>query len=301
MDSRGNSCPGILCNAMPPTSFDDPGTIECGGGGSCLIGNYCAIKNGEVGCCPLGSDCDRYPIPGCQVSCFGVCCDQRSDLSSPICNPCVNAQFEYSGECKSGISTSTSPCASGDVPCGKSCCPGGEGVICDNVTIPGNSFCNIPSEVGPDPASASLTVPANTVLRKRQLLGIPPAFGRVDLAFYETYIVFNVTLINLEGLWGIFGNNLGNVTLSHMHLMDGNSSNHLAYFVGDDGDVDDVELPRSGDFLLASGELALDELELPYENVTDTSVFVSLLPSIYADIHTTTFEPPLELLSGFFA
>jgi hypothetical protein len=56
-------------NLNPRTSFTFtcPTSVQCNDGGCCMIGDYCAIRDGALGCCPIGSLCDASPIPGCSV------------------------------------------------------------------------------------------------------------------------------------------------------------------------------------------------------------------------------------------
>ena len=93
----------------------------------------------------------------------------------------------------------------------------------------------------------SSSLPTNTSSASRKLLQSLPKFGDVSLVFHLDYVVFNVTLTNLDTLFTVVPD-FGDVTISHMHMQGGNSSTHLAYFV-DATDGDSIELPRSGDYL----------------------------------------------------
>jgi hypothetical protein len=87
----------------PPTdefTYSCPTDVQCNNGGCCSLGDYCAIQNGQLGCCPVGSLCDASPIPGCSVSCYGICCDAVHTLIGElICSPTPGAQGEASGVC----------------------------------------------------------------------------------------------------------------------------------------------------------------------------------------------------------
>ncbi|KAK2684444.1 hypothetical protein QWA68_016712 [Fusarium oxysporum] len=74
---------------------------QCIDGGCCPLGHYCGIKNGQFGCCSLaGPPCDTDPIPGCSVSCYGICCDLVQDIiGEPVCSPTVGAEGQASGLC----------------------------------------------------------------------------------------------------------------------------------------------------------------------------------------------------------
>ncbi|RYC79159.1 hypothetical protein BFJ63_vAg17964 [Fusarium oxysporum f. sp. narcissi] len=125
---------------------------QCIDGGCCPLGHYCGIKNGQFGCCSLaGPPCDTDPIPGCSVSCYGICCDLVQDIiGEPVCSPTVGAEGQASGLCtgvgpSSPLYTTLTSCPANEFSlCGGQCCPGGGGLICDNTSIPGAPFCNIP-------------------------------------------------------------------------------------------------------------------------------------------------------------
>lgn len=155
-------------------------------------------------------------------------------------------------------------------------------------------------------AAAALLLPSSTPTNtsdaaapaSRKLLQSLPKFGDVSLAFYLDYVVFNVTLTNLDVLFTAVPD-FGDVTMSHMHVQGGNSSTHLAYFV-DAPEGDSIELPRSGDYLLASGELSVDEFDIPDINMSLTEYVLGSLSDIFADIHTTSCQAPCEALRGIF-
>ncbi|KAK2684722.1 hypothetical protein QWA68_016418 [Fusarium oxysporum] len=97
-----------------------------------------------------GSLCDKIPIPGCSVSCYGICCDVVQDIiGEPVCSPTAGAGGQESGIC-TGVGPTNSlfvvptSCPGNEFLCGASCCPNGAGLICDNTTIPNSPFCNIP-------------------------------------------------------------------------------------------------------------------------------------------------------------
>jgi len=144
----------------PPTdefTYSCPTDVQCDNGGCCPLGDYCAIKNGQLGCCPIGSLCDASPIPGCGTSCYGICCDAIQTLiGQRICSPTPGPQGEASGVCMGVEPTSplyTPPSnncdLSVDFACGDECCPSNAGLECDNATIPGEPFCNIPANICP--------------------------------------------------------------------------------------------------------------------------------------------------------
>jgi len=59
--------PGTNLNPRSSFTFTCPTSVQCNDGGCCALGDYCAIKDGSLGCCPIGSLCDASPIPGCSV------------------------------------------------------------------------------------------------------------------------------------------------------------------------------------------------------------------------------------------
>ena len=152
------------------------------------------------------------------------------------------------------------------------------------------------------PLFLSSSMPTNTskaaAPASRKLLQSLPKFGDVSMAFHPDYVAFNVTLTNLDVLHRAVPY-FGDVTISHMHVQGGNSSTHLAYFV-DAAEGDSIKLPRSGDYQLASGELSFDEFDVPDTNMSLTEYVLEHLPDIFADIHTTSCQPPCEALRGSF-
>jgi hypothetical protein len=58
--------PGRI-DARQSFTFNYPTSVQCADGGCCPIGDYCAIRSGQLGCYPIGSLCDASPIPGCSV------------------------------------------------------------------------------------------------------------------------------------------------------------------------------------------------------------------------------------------
>lgn len=56
-----------VLKARTTFTFSCPTSVQCDDGGCCPLGDYCAIRNGQLGCCPIGSLCDASPIPGCTV------------------------------------------------------------------------------------------------------------------------------------------------------------------------------------------------------------------------------------------
>jgi hypothetical protein len=147
---------GKLKNLAPRSTFTFkcPTSVQCNDGGYCPVGDYCAIRNGAVGCCPIGSLCDAVPIPGCSISYYGICCDYVQGLiGEPSCSPTPGAGGQASGLC-TGVGPSSplytlASCPAGQFICGQSCCPTGAGLICHNSTVPGAPFCNIPADVCP--------------------------------------------------------------------------------------------------------------------------------------------------------
>ncbi|KAK0829358.1 hypothetical protein LTR54_000022 [Friedmanniomyces endolithicus] len=173
-----NASPSILPSKadrsiFPRSSFtfSCPTSVQCADGGCCMIGDYCAIRNGQLGCCPLGSLCDVSPIPGCNLSCYGICCDLVQGLvGSTACSSTTGDGGQASGICTgilSDIAPYASPtsCPSGEYLCGESCCPSNAGLICDNVTLPGQPFCNLPGNVCP-PGSKLKNRMVNLVVRQ---------------------------------------------------------------------------------------------------------------------------------------
>jgi len=59
--------PGRNLNPRASFTFVCPTSVQCNDGGCCMIGDYCAIRDEALGCCPIGSLCDASPIPGCSV------------------------------------------------------------------------------------------------------------------------------------------------------------------------------------------------------------------------------------------
>ncbi|KAK0282277.1 hypothetical protein LTR35_000684 [Friedmanniomyces endolithicus] len=152
-----NASPSILPSKadrsiFPRSSFTFicPTSVQCDSGGCCAIGDYCAIRNGQLGCCPLGSLCDVSPIPGCNISCYGVCCDIVQGLvGSTACSSTTGDGGQASGIC-TGILSDIAHDA---------------GLICDNVTLPGQPFCNLPGNVCP-PGSKLKNRMVNLVVRQ---------------------------------------------------------------------------------------------------------------------------------------
>jgi len=142
-------------------TFSCPTSVQCINGGCCPVGDYCAIRNGQYGCCPIGSECDNMPIPGCATSCFGICCDLVNGLiGQPSCSPTPGLGGQASGLCigiapSSPLYTPPTSCPANQFLCGANCCSSNAGLVCDNVTIPGSPFCNVPANVCP-PGSAKV-------------------------------------------------------------------------------------------------------------------------------------------------
>jgi hypothetical protein len=132
-------------------TFSCPTSVQCADGGCCPIGDYCGIKEGMLGCCTFDVPCDTAPIPGCSVSCYGICCDLVQDIiGEPVCSPTPGRQNQASGICtgvgpENPLYTTPTSCPGTEFLCGPNCCPGDAGLVCDNTTIPGSPFCNIPA------------------------------------------------------------------------------------------------------------------------------------------------------------
>ena len=223
-------------------------------------------------------NCVSKQAPGCDgiygdICCppEGPCCDDMvGDGPTPIYNAIITAS---DGLCD--------PVTENDGYNG--------GIITDEYRLAAALFLSSRTPTNTSTAAA----PAS-----RKLLQSLPKFGDMLLVFYLDYVVFNVTLTNLDVLFTAVPD-FGNVTISHMHVQGGNSSTHLAYFV-DAAEGDSIELPRSGDYLLASGELAIDEFDVPDTNMSLTEYVLRSLSDIFADIHTTSCQPPCEALRGDF-
>ncbi|KAH6871627.1 hypothetical protein B0T10DRAFT_260255 [Thelonectria olida] len=140
------------CGPKNCFTFLCPTSVQCLDGGCCPLGDYCAIKGGILGCCSLTAPpCDTDPIPGCSVSCYGICCDLvQGIIGEPICSSTVGDGGQPSGICTdppppaSGSLPTNSGCPGNELVCGVECCPSGAGLVCDNTTIPNQPFCNIP-------------------------------------------------------------------------------------------------------------------------------------------------------------
>jgi len=92
-------------------TFICPTSVQCNDGGCCPLGEYCAIKHGTFGCCPLtGPQCDTEPIPGCSVSCYGICCDViQGIIGEPTCSSTVGDGGQASGICTGPVPTGPLP------------------------------------------------------------------------------------------------------------------------------------------------------------------------------------------------
>lgn len=100
--SPSRTIPNIGHNLAPRDTFtySCPTSVQCDNGGCCPLGDYCAIRNGELGCCPIGSECDASPIPGCDVSCYGICCDVVMGLiGEKVCSSTTGQGGQASGIC----------------------------------------------------------------------------------------------------------------------------------------------------------------------------------------------------------
>ena len=96
-----NTLPNRSLLVRDQFTFTCPTSVHCVDGGCCEFGDYCAIRDGILGCCPIGSECDAGPIPGCQTSCFGSCCDDITrGQSAATCSPAPGDQGQASGVCK---------------------------------------------------------------------------------------------------------------------------------------------------------------------------------------------------------
>lgn len=144
-------------------------------------------------------------------------------------------------------------------------------------------------------------------------------FGAVTIQFNNVTqnVSYSVVLENLELLWAIFGDELGNVTLSHMHVQENSTSGHLAFFAGSNTDTLNIALPKNGTFLLAYVEIPIVDILLnvnatsftsgTLSTINSTTLYADILEyfvlqqqNLFADIHTTHYQPPNDLLKGIF-
>jgi hypothetical protein len=151
-------------------TFSCPTAIQCSDAGCCPIGSWCAIIEGQIGCCdlPIGKSCLAFPNANCNLPCGDICCDSWNGpdpngllSGNVVCDPVpgvdLNTDWDdhtpaYRCQFEGGPSSATTaPCPSNSPRCGGECCP--TGFIC-NTDIPGIAFCD-PSN---DPnLSASVT------------------------------------------------------------------------------------------------------------------------------------------------